>query len=682
MLGLHALEGVNGWSILALSGNGGMKGASQIVVRRDDDDEWVAEDMHSHDYITPLIDESQDVQLIFAQQDELTGETAWGVVLPKDSCDESDYHIDDKKRFMLWAYGQTHDFYFHSNNRGQFLANLLAPPPEPVSFDEYDKMALTMPNVPVVRGESGMDPTNPFICSYFDLDVMGKEFGFSSNDKIHMVGYDVDAESGNEKYLHHMVLFECDGELMDEQVTSETRSGLGNSGLFHGKVEGSCTAMPNGCQNPVATWAVGAGANVMPEDVGIALGDGHRWLVLQMHYFNPQLDEGISDSSGLDVYFTKELRPVEGAVMFLNSGAATGQHPPIQGGLEDVTMETLYVEPECSKQWSEPITVMSVHHHSHFMGTRQEIIIERDGKNLGPLRDEMNYDYNHQTGVAPEAHLRVLYPGDRIATTCHFDTTSVAADSMVEIGEESNREMCVPFFYYYPKQEAGAFQSYYPPEAYSKIVISDYTWCSTPPLEEMGSFGSRCAEKLYADVPAFFKQTFEAYGYDGPSFTFSEMCNGGEETKDLREAQPICPKDCSETQSCSANELVAAVKQACQATCGSLGLSLYPDNSRTELFETANTGCPTPLFDPPTLAKPEKCVAKGALPISVTLTEVSDNSNDQEPSLVDDQNKGNDLGETGVVMPDDPTRNSSSRALGVVFSLGMSLMVVLSTVIE
>ena len=78
MLGLHALEDVKGWSSLALSGNGGMKGASQIVVRRDDDDKWVAEDMHSHDYVTPSVDESQDVQLIFAQQDELTGETAWG----------------------------------------------------------------------------------------------------------------------------------------------------------------------------------------------------------------------------------------------------------------------------------------------------------------------------------------------------------------------------------------------------------------------------------------------------------------------------------------------------------------------------------------------------------------------------------------------------------------------------
>ena len=219
--------------------------------------------------------------------------------------------------------------------------------------------------------------------------------------------------------------------------------------------------------------------------------------------------------------------------------------------------------------------------------------------------------------------------------------------------------------------------------AYSKVMINDYTWCSTPPLEEMGSFGSRCAEKLYADVPAFYKQTFDAYGYDGPSFTFSDMCNGGEETKDLREDLPICPKDCSETQSCSANELVVAVKQACQATCDSLGLSLYPDNSRTELFETANIGCPTPLFDPPTLAEPEKCVARGALPISVELTEVSDNSNDNESSLVlDDQNKGNDLGEAGLVMPGDPIRNSSSRTLGAIFSLGMSIMVALSIVIE
>eukprot|EP01083_Nonionella_stella_P223124 795533_1 len=44
MIGLHVLEGSFGWSALGPGGNGGMKGASQIVVRKNDDDEWVAND--------------------------------------------------------------------------------------------------------------------------------------------------------------------------------------------------------------------------------------------------------------------------------------------------------------------------------------------------------------------------------------------------------------------------------------------------------------------------------------------------------------------------------------------------------------------------------------------------------------------------------------------------------------
>jgi len=64
-----------------------MKGSSQIVVRRGDNegDEWVAEDMYSFDYTKPIIDTQQDVQLLFAQQDDVTGETAWGVVVPQAS---------------------------------------------------------------------------------------------------------------------------------------------------------------------------------------------------------------------------------------------------------------------------------------------------------------------------------------------------------------------------------------------------------------------------------------------------------------------------------------------------------------------------------------------------------------------------------------------------------------------
>lgn len=83
-----------------------MKGASQIVVRKDDTTgDWIAEDRNSADYVTPSLDEQQDVQLLFAQQDEDSGETAWGVVIPQNSCDEDgfDYAIEDRNTFMLWA---------------------------------------------------------------------------------------------------------------------------------------------------------------------------------------------------------------------------------------------------------------------------------------------------------------------------------------------------------------------------------------------------------------------------------------------------------------------------------------------------------------------------------------------------------------------------------------------------
>ena len=48
-----------------------------------------------------------------------------------------------------------------------------------------------------------------------------------------------------------------------------------------------------------------------------------------------------------------------------------GQHPPLPGGLKDVAMETLYVEPDCTNAWIEPLTILDVNHHSHFMESHQ-----------------------------------------------------------------------------------------------------------------------------------------------------------------------------------------------------------------------------------------------------------------------------------------------------------------------
>lgn len=183
-LGLHVTKDAFGWTSLALAGNGGMKGASQIVVRKEDErnvlgtgTQWVVEDRNSQDYSTPELDKSQDVKLLFADQDEDTGETWWGVLLPISSCDEMDYSIRDVSVFMLWALGNQHTFTYHGDRRGQFHANLMhAPEPKAVENDddeeeeeEYEELEVLMPNVHVVLGEGGTNPTNPYLCAYYDL---------------------------------------------------------------------------------------------------------------------------------------------------------------------------------------------------------------------------------------------------------------------------------------------------------------------------------------------------------------------------------------------------------------------------------------------------------------------------------------------------------------------------------
>ena len=627
MLGLHILNDSFGWSALGPGGNGGMKGASQIVVRKNDDDEWIAEDRYSTAYQTPSLDDSQDVQLLFAKQDEITGETAWGVVIPQNSCDERDYMIEDKNIYMIYALGSSHSFAFHGSERGQFTSNLLGAPPAHHNMEDYDHFDFVMPNIPVVRAEeevaAGLDPTNAFICSYYDMDVMGKDLGFDSDDKVHMVGYEPVFTPGNEEYLHHFTLFSCPmgaggGPMgMGGGAIQE----LDDSHLYHQKVISDCTNMPPGCESFLGGWAKGNNGVFYPHNVGVGIGEGNRWLVLQTHYYNPNMHKGVYDSSGVRVHLTKNLRPIDGGIMTFAAGVQTGQHPELPGGQEDVTMETLYVEPDCTSGWDGPLNVFSVQHHSHFLGLHQEIVVERDGRNLGALRTEHIYDYNHQGGADPNTALKTLLPGDRLAATCHFDTTSVSANSTVQIGEESNKEMCFPTLLYYPKQAVEDY-AYAPPENFSKLYIKDSTWCSQPAINE-DEFESQCVEQLYTDVPGYSAFLSQAVPSEF-SFDYPSLCNGGALGEELRKTLPtLCPDNgCTETQTCSEEELRAWAKGVCELSCAKIGLSLYPDKSRVEPYNTVNIACPSSFFDEPTLSEPAKCEAKGQLPQTIQLSNV------------------------------------------------------------
>lgn len=131
--------------------------------------------------------------------------------------------------------------------------------------------------------------------------------------KLHMVGYSPVFSENNEEFLHHFILRSC-GSSDIAPVPMLPSQGFDDSELYHGKVISDCTNMPPGCAGGLGGWAVGSTGVTYPDDVGVSVGE-ERWVVLQTHYYNPDMVEGVYDSSGLRAYVTKDLRPIEAGTM-------------------------------------------------------------------------------------------------------------------------------------------------------------------------------------------------------------------------------------------------------------------------------------------------------------------------------------------------------------------------------
>ena len=60
---------------------------------------------------------------------------------------------------------------------------------------------------------------------------------------------------------------------------------------------------------------------------------------------------------------------------------------------------------------------------------------------------------------------------------------------------------------------------YYPVEVMADSYLANLESCSAGSLDE--KFGSLCAEKLFTDIPGYYKPVFD--GYDGPSFGYVSL---------------------------------------------------------------------------------------------------------------------------------------------------------------
>ncbi|CAM9371631.1 unnamed protein product, partial [Hapterophycus canaliculatus] len=131
------------------------------------------------------------------------------------------------------------------------------------------------------------------------------------------IGFQGLLQSDTAEYVHHFVL----------------RGWYGPSDC------GQAMTIPSFCDDfnfaDIFVWAPGTADSELPINVGFLMGtmsSGFSSLSLQTHYNNPNGDTGMTDSSGVRVYYTEELRPMNMGVMQLGDPSVALRGEPLTDG--------------------------------------------------------------------------------------------------------------------------------------------------------------------------------------------------------------------------------------------------------------------------------------------------------------------------------------------------------------
>ena len=148
--------------------------------------------------------------------------------------------------------------------------------------------------------------------SLLPIDSLPSRFVPRTNDstgntrQYHAIGFEAVVNSDTADYVHHLVL----------RAYTDDQCGYACS-------NGDSTTSSTLCNSNYAdifVWAPGSSDMALPDDVGFLLGNASgrfESLRIEIHYNNPDEVEGVIDDSGVRVYYTEELRPINMGVIQL-----------------------------------------------------------------------------------------------------------------------------------------------------------------------------------------------------------------------------------------------------------------------------------------------------------------------------------------------------------------------------
>jgi len=424
----------SGWFGLGVSEGGGMKGADSWVFSKNAGGQWTVNDRFSEDYVTPTDDASQDVSISSTSQ---TANSTTVVFTRKlDTCDiEKDNVIyPQHPQPYIAAFGLGEWGYHGPENREtRFL--VLAPNTTSTpkvntvaaGVDQEEDISFLMPNITVPAQETS------YLCTNFEAPRDNKYQIIAGNYSI-----------TPNKMVHHMILFAC----------------YSKPAAPAGKIY-ECTATPYECSAMYLVWVPGSEYETMPPGTGFPFGKGsYEYMMLQVHYTNPEGRVGVEDSSGVIATYTSQLRPNDLGVLWL--GTEQFAIPP---GQEAYAVPPNICPSECTSKFTTDLNLVATEFHMHQTGAKQtvqrlrkESPLANSGAPTGasfqeiiPLNYRNYYDFNWQgtTFILPGGE--TLMRGETLITTCTYNT--VKRTNVTNFGLSSFDEMCYNFVRYWPAQK-------------------------------------------------------------------------------------------------------------------------------------------------------------------------------------------------------------------------------------
>ncbi|XP_042889307.1 DBH-like monooxygenase protein 1 [Penaeus japonicus] len=425
-----------GYVGLGFSPNGGMKNADITLGWVDDQGIVHAHDRHATGMMIPIIDDSQDVELLGGYENET--HTVLRFARPWNTCDkEHDFQLTTDTMRVIWAYSYDDPVNEYAmtkhDHRGTKSIFLQEPQFELPTFgDDVFTWEVRMNNVSV----SGEVHT-VYWCQLFKAPPL--------NRKTHVIGYEPIIDEKNREHVHHMLLYEC--HLPESERHYEKWLQVDGQQCFTPNMPMSWAS----CRSPLVGWAVGSEGEVFPDHVGLPIGEEHggaTYFMMEMHYDNPNYRQGIVDSSGLRVFLTETLREYDAGVLLL--GHMVSPSHIIPPGREWKTIG--HCDGGCVDQGlpDGEIKVFRGLLHAHLLGRDITVRQIRQGRELPVVFKDMNYDFNYQQGRILKEEMSIL-PGDSFITECGYDARNKRTPTFG--GESTQEEMCIAFLTYYPRTD-------------------------------------------------------------------------------------------------------------------------------------------------------------------------------------------------------------------------------------